>query len=188
MRLKKNSKPYTIIKYASIVGETLLIPLVTPYKGTALTRDLIARYVRGKRFERKKLLQDVKRLQERKLIDYRELPDGMLSIVLTNSGKHYALRYRLDEMKIANGVWDKRWRIILFDIPHRNKKAREAFRTKLKALGCLQLQKSAYITPWPCSNEIDFLTTIFEIPRSNIFLFETRGVEGEGKLKRYFNL
>ena len=189
MRLRKNSRPYDIVKNLALAaGDLLLIPLVTPYKGNSLTRDLIARYQRGKKLERRLLFQDLKRLQERKLIEYKELPDDIVSITLAKGGKKYALRYRLDSMELKQDRWDGKWRIILFDIPNYNKKAREAFRMKLRELRCYLLQKSVYITPWQCANEIDFLCSVFEIPRSNILLFEVSKFEGSEKLRQYFQL
>ncbi len=188
-RLRKNSRPYTIVKNLALAaGELLLVPLTVPHPKTAATRDLIARYQRGKRLERRLLFQDLRRLQERRLIEYKELPDNTVSITLAKGGKKYALRYRLDAMNLKQDRWDGKWRIILFDIPDYNKKAREALRAKLKEFRCYPLQKSVYITPWQCSDEIDFLCSVFEIPRSNILLFEVSKFEGSEKLRQYFQL
>ena len=189
MKLRKNSRPYTIIKnLLGTTGELLLTPLTVEHPKTAAIRDLVRRYERKKAFERSRLLEDLKRLQNRKLIYYQELPDQTIAITLTRAGKKYALQYKLDEMQFDTTRWDGRWRIILFDIPDFNKRARDAFRAKLKELRCHQLQKSVYITPWPCSNEIDFLCALFEIPRSNILLFEIQKFEGAEKLRQYFKL
>lgn len=50
--------------------------------------------------------------------------------------------------------WDKKWRIILFDIPENQKSLRNSFTLKMKSLGLTQLQKSVWIHPFPCKNEI----------------------------------
>lgn len=43
--------------------------------------------------------------------------------------------------------WDKKWRIILFDIPESQRTVRQLFRLKLMDLGVRMLQSSVWITP-----------------------------------------
>ena len=56
---------------------------------------------------------------------------------------------------------DGEWRIVIFDIPEKFKKAREALRMKLKELGFLELQKSVFIFPYECEDEINFIVEVF---------------------------
>jgi CRISPR-associated endonuclease Cas2 len=53
--------------------------------------------------------------------------------------------------------------MVIFDIPEKKKRAREALRNKLKDLGFKELQKSVFIHPYECEDEIDFITKVFEI-------------------------
>ncbi|MFH1552011.1 MAG: hypothetical protein ABIC36_04015, partial [bacterium] len=50
------------------------------------------------------------------------------------------------------------------------KKVREALRNKLKDLGFKELQKSVFILPYECEDEIDFITEVFEIRHGVRFL------------------
>lgn len=43
--------------------------------------------------------------------------------------------------------WDKKWRVVIFDIEEINKNVRERLRNKLKELGFGMLQESVFITP-----------------------------------------
>lgn len=43
--------------------------------------------------------------------------------------------------------WDKRWRIVIFDIAEIDRNAREALRDKLRQLGLGMLQESVWVTP-----------------------------------------
>jgi len=43
--------------------------------------------------------------------------------------------------------WDKKWRLVVFDIPEKNRLARDALRKKLKELGFAPLQRSTWISP-----------------------------------------
>jgi len=185
---RKNSRPSTILKYAFLAGGAIVLSLAAPLGSATIAHRIIRSYIRKRRIERKRILQDLRRLQERKLIEYRESGNGTISVVLTKRGKAYGMTYQLDTMKLRQGRWDKKWRIVMFDISDSKKNAREAFRKKLKDLGRHPLQRSVYITPWPCGDELDFLCVVFEIPRTDILLFETGKFEGEHKLRHYFNL
>ena len=60
-------------------------------------------------------------------------------------------------------VWDKKWRLVIFDIPEKKKPAREALREKLKDLGFAKLQDSVWVTPFPCENEIKLIKLVFNL-------------------------
>ena len=59
--------------------------------------------------------------------------------------------------------WDGRWRLVIFDVPEKLRKGRDALREKLKDLGFYELQKSVFIFPYECKNEIDFLIEFFHL-------------------------
>ncbi len=98
----------------------------------------------------------IKRLEKQKLISWKE-QDGNLILTLTNKGKKRIIQYKLDDLQIKKNKRDGLWRIIVFDIPERNKQARDFFRGKLKQMGLYQLQESVFYTPYECKDEIDFL-------------------------------
>ena len=117
-----------------------------------------------KDIERKRLFSAIREFYRDRLVDYREKPDGTVEIILTKDGKKRALKYQIDEIKIKKpDEWDKEWRIVVFDIPEKKKNAREALRNKLKELGFRELQKSVFVYPYECENEIDFVAEVFEI-------------------------
>jgi len=91
-------------------------------------------------------------------------------------------------MEIKNPKkWDGIWRIVIFDIQENEKTARNALRLKLKELGFYQLQKSVFIHPYPCLNEIQFIEEIFKVG-SYINFIEAQKIEGDEWLKQKFNL
>lgn len=185
---KRDSRPRQILTTALAAGGVLLVSTVSPLGGSLLVRQLITQYFQNKKLRRERFLQDLKRLQDRKLIDYRQLPDGKVKITLTKQGKEKTLMFDLDRMALPKQSWDGKWRLIVFDIPDRQKKAREALRQKIKDLGLYPLQKSVFITPYDCENEIDFICSIFEINRNNVLLLEVNRFEGVEKLQHYFKI
>lgn len=117
-----------------------------------------------KEIERNKLVRAVREFYNERVVDYKEKENGIVEIVLTKDGRQRALKYQIDEIKIKKpDKWDGKWRMVIFDIPEKKKKAREALREKLKNLGFLELQKSVFIYPYGCEDEIDFIMEVFEI-------------------------
>lgn len=117
-----------------------------------------------KNIERKRLFGVVREFYNERIVDYKEDKDGIVEIILTKEGKKKALKYQIDEIEIKKpDKWDGKWRIVIFDIPEKKKKAREALRNKLKDLGFKELQKSVFVLPYECEDEIDFIAEVFEI-------------------------
>jgi DNA-binding transcriptional regulator PaaX len=112
---------------------------------------------------------------------------GPILIALTKKGKLMALDCRLRNIKNKNKVWDKKWRIIAFDIPEKYKRGRDALRGKLKEIGFCELQKSVFITPYDCKEEIKMLVDFFDLDkyvRFGILDF----IDNEKHLKQLFKL
>jgi CRISPR-associated endonuclease Cas2 len=188
IKLKRNSKPFKILKFALMGSGILLINTLSPLSSALLIKGLMKDYFRDKRFKREVFLQDLKRLQNRELIDYVVLPDGKVKITLTKQGRKKVLAYDLDKISLKKNSWDGIWRLVIFDIPDDQKKAREALRQKIKEMGFYSLQKSVFITPYECENEIDFVCSIFDIDRNNVLILEVNKFEGAEKLIHYFKL
>jgi DNA-binding transcriptional regulator PaaX len=70
-------------------------------------------------------------------------------------------------------------------VPEKHKKARDAFRRKLKDLNFVRLQDSVWVTPYPCDDEIRFLREIFNIP-FNVDVFTISDLKHhEIRMKKY---
>lgn len=138
--------------------------------------------------ERRKLSRAIQRLYESKLVDYVENQDGSISAVLNRSGKRVALRYKIDELHITKPKqWDKKWRVILFDIPETQKRLRDVLRGHLKNLGLMEFQKSVFVHPYECKNEIDFIIEIYDARRYVRFI-EAYHIDNGLHLKKKFKL
>ena len=98
------------------------------------------------------------------------------------------MKFKLDDIKIKKPKkWDKQWRIVIFDIPNKFKKAREAIRKKLKELGFIKLQESVFVFPYECENEINFIVEVFQI-RPFIRFIRANSVSNEEQLMINFGL
>ncbi|MEK7519992.1 MAG: hypothetical protein AAB581_01990 [Patescibacteria group bacterium] len=114
------------------------------------------------RVNQRSLREAVKRLHRLKLIDYQKDKYGVTTPVLSKDGAQVAVRYNLNHLTLSKQArWDGLWRMVLFDIPEPLKKGRNALSLKLKHLGFYQLQKSVFVYPYPCKDEIDYIVEIF---------------------------
>ena len=130
----------------------------------------------------------IKNLYKSKMIDYRENSDGMVDLVLSEGGKSKILKYNLDKIKIKKPVqWDKLWRLVVFDIPEKKGQGRKALAAKLKELNFYPMQKSVFIHPYECKDEIDFITELFELAPYVRFL-RVKDIDIELDLKEWFHI
>lgn len=140
------------------------------------------------RIDREALHRAIKKLYASKLIDSKDSPDGSTTIILTKLGKEIALTYKIDEIKIPSMKrWDKKWRLVLFDIPESRKKARDALSRSLKQAGFAQFQKSVFIYPFECRNEADFIIEFFNL-RPYVRLITADEIDNELVFKKHFEL
>lgn len=138
--------------------------------------------------DRRALRRAIRQLYESKLVRCIPQKDGTAMMVLNKEGKKIALHYKLDEMRIQKPTaWDKVWRVVLFDIPESQKKLRDAFRMRLQQLGLVELQKSVFVHPYECRNEIDFVIELYNARRFVRFI-EATHIDTELHLKKKFNL
>lgn len=140
-----------------------------------------------KRIDRKKLRDEIRQLYQSKLIEKKENRDGSYTIILTEKGKLRALTYHFQKMRIKGGKWDGKWRLVIFDIPEKIRRGRDALRDKLKELGFCELQKSVFIFPHECKNEIDFIVEFFNL-RKYVRFAILELIDNELHLKKIFKL
>ena len=135
----------------------------TPGQRSKVLREMSKEW---KQVNEEALRQAIQRLYKNRMIDVKELADGKVKIILEDGGKRKALEYKLEEMEIKKSAkWDGKWRMVLFDIPDSDKKIREVLRFHLKRLGFYNYQKSVFIYPHNCKDEIDFLIEFYQIRR-----------------------
>lgn len=114
--------------------------------------------------------------------------DGFMEIVLTNRGRRQVFQRTLRELKIAlQEKWDGIWRIVVFDIPEKDKWAREGIRERLKRMGFYQLQKSTFVFPYPCREEVAFLGGLYGA-QDYLRFIESNSVNFDDDMKEFFSL
>ena len=164
-----------------LAGGVLLVPALaaSPGLGYALKPFL-------KNYYPSKINRAVKRLHEQKLISITEKKDETI-IELSEKGKRKILSYKLEEMELKIGKWDGWWRMVIFDIPEKNRRGRDYFRSQLKYLNFYLLQESVLVTPWRCRDEVDFVKHLYGVDR-HVQLIMAKHFDGEEKVRNYFRV
>ncbi len=141
-----------------------------------------------KEVDRNYLKQIVREFHVDRLVSEQENPDGTKTIILTEKGKKRSLTFNFSRMKLKiPKMWDGLWHIVIFDIPEKYKWARLSLRDKLLDLGFFQCQKSVYIHPFPCGDEVDFISQFFKVGRYVRYGI-LKHIGNEAELLLYFNL
>jgi len=133
---------------------------------------------------------NTKRMGERKSSSITEShhKDGTTILILNKEGKQKALKFNIDKMGIKKPTkWDKKWRIVMFDIPEKLKRLRDSLRFHFREIGLIELQKSVLVFPYPCDNEIEFILELYNARRYVRFVLADK-IDNELHLMKKFNL
>ncbi|MEK7500873.1 MAG: CRISPR-associated endonuclease Cas2 [Patescibacteria group bacterium] len=117
------------------------------------------------------LRRAIRSLYTSKLVSWLERSDGLVELTLTDKGKSKVLTYNPNFIELVKPrKWDNKWRVIVFDIPEKRRKVRDALRGHLRQLGFYELQKSVFVHPYPCNDIFDFLVELYNIRKHVRFI------------------
>lgn len=184
--LRRGTERYPYVK------EILLILAAGTVISAAFLMPGVARLLspsvwQGREYKRNRLGQVLKRFRKQKIIEVVDTSEGPI-VRITQNGLMKALKYKLGEMKIkSKDTWDKKWRVVIFDIPEAKKRLRDEFREKLKQVGFYQLQKSVFVHAFPCADEIEFLRQVYRVDIDVTTIIASH-IEGEDRIKDFFHI
>lgn len=120
---------------------------------------------------------------------------GYIIHIKTKQGKHFwklttrglkfaeLLSFGLDKKP----KWDKRWRVLIFDVSKDRNKTRDFLRRKLKELGFYRLQQSVWVTPYPIPESFaDFLKNYKLV--KNVRCLVVEEINFDEELRKHFGL
>jgi DNA-binding transcriptional regulator PaaX len=114
--------------------------------------------------------------------------DGKKYLKLTEKGKLKIICLEKNNFKFKKPQkWDKKWRIVIFDIPQSRKNQREKLRLTLKQIGFAKLQHSVWIYPYDCEELITLLKLDFKIGKEILYIIAEK-IENDKIFKTFFEL
>lgn len=125
-----------------------------------------------------------KRLIKVGLVEYSE--KGFLR--LTEKGEEKLKQLELHGYRIKKPRrWDKKWRVLIFDVPEDRKSIREKIRRTLITIGFKRLQDSVWVYPYDCEDLITLLKVDFKIGRELLYIISD-SIENDKFLREAFGL
>ena len=149
----------------------------------------LLRYVPKNRYRFQNQVQStLARLADQRLITFVQR-NGKKYAELTESGRRELLRQQL-RFGLQRGRkrrWDKRWRVIIFDVPERSAPARQRLRNEMRSFGFYRLQDSVWIYPFDCEDVMALLKTDLRLGNAVRYMIADT-IENDRALREHFNI
>jgi phenylacetic acid degradation operon negative regulatory protein len=119
--------------------------------------------------------------------------DGYFDISEKNNKSFFRLTSKglslIELLKFSAGKlkWDRKWRVLIFDIPEEERYKRNVLRIKLLEFGFKRLQESVWITPHPLPGSFDEVVKGLRV-RPYLYVMTVDAINREDELKKYFKL
>lgn len=106
---------------------------------------------------------------------------------ITEKGKRELDRYRFQERSLEKKRWDRKWRIVIFDIKEYKRGTRAKIRAELKNFGFVILQQSVWVYPYECEEIIRLLKADYRIGKEIVYIIAEK-IENDMWLRKIFKL
>ena len=83
--------------------------------------------------------------------------------------------------------WDKRWRVVIFDIPEYRRGTRDKLRLTMRTAGFYRLQDSVWIYPYDCEDFMALVKADLQIGNAVLYMVVEK-IENDSKVKTHFML
>jgi CRISPR/Cas system-associated endoribonuclease Cas2 len=121
------------------------------------------------------------------IVEVEQQPDGSYTIRLTGKGERRGHKVMFENMEVPRPArWDGRWRLVVFDVPEKHRNARFALSEKLKELGFCMLQKSLWVHPFPCLEQIAVIKHVYPEVADYVVMLEADSIDQHNRLVKRF--
>jgi len=134
-------------------------------------------------YDRKRAYAGFRNLEKRGII-----LSSSTGFKFTRKGRDWFHASLLRYHRQAGIQWDKKWRVVIFDIPRELNRERNRFRYRLKTIGFYMMQESVFVFPYPCETELAPYCKSLKIgDYVNIIVAESIG-DIEDEARKIFNI
>ncbi len=112
--------------------------------------------------------------------------DSKNNYFLTDKGQNKLLSFSSDLIK-TQIKWDKKWRVIIFDIPKGREKTRQKLRNVIQGYGFMMLQKSIWIYPYPCEDLVTLLKGELRLGKQLLYMV-VDALEADDHIRKHFKI
>lgn len=168
-----------------LIGGIMITPNFPIVLGSILS--LIKEFTK-KDIQEKKIKRVLKTLEKNKII-FIEQRNNEIYVHLkgfTSPILKYSLKPLL-ALKQKEKKWNKKWFLVIFDVPEEQRNKRDYLRNFLRDIGFYQYQQSAYVFPYECEKEIALIKRIVEGGKYINYIIADK-IENENQIKTYFKI
>lgn len=165
----------TGLQVAGVVGFAVVAP------NSAQLLKYVEKYIGPQKRLDRRIAQAMTRLKARGLIG----PDRKL----TARGQKYAESASVS-LQIRPRIplrWDRKWRIIIFDVWERRRDVRDCLRGQLESVGFVKVQNSVWVYPYPCEELFAFLRADLRLGLGMLYIVAEE-IENDRPLREHFGL
>ncbi len=83
--------------------------------------------------------------------------------------------------------WDRKWRVLVFDIPNKKKGLRDRVRGRIQEIGFVKLQNSVWVFPYDTEDLLTLLKANLRIGKDVLYMV-VDSLEGDARLRKEFKL
>lgn len=131
--------------------------------------------------------RNIRKLIDRGLIN-KKTSKNVEYLEVTDKGKRLILRYELNSLaSVKPKKWDKKYRVVIFDISEQRKKTRDQLRLILRSFGFVCLQHSVWVYPYNCEEIIELLKKYLDLKEEVLYMIAD-SIEDDGRLLDKFKL
>ena len=115
--------------------------------------------------------------------------DGKKYVQLTEKGKKI-LDLNREKLKLIGNKpkkWDRRYRLVMFDIPEKRRKLRKLLCFEMQEVGFLRIQDSVWVYPFDCEEFIALLKADLHIGKDVLYAV-VEEIENDKWIRKHFNL
>lgn len=168
---------------AALVGGVVLVAATIPNAARLL--KYFPGYKKGAKFNYQAKTA-LGRLAAKGLVVFVE-KDGKRYARITENGERM-LQMETEKTAVAKKRrWDRRWRVVIFDIPERRKSVRVSLRRFMGEYGFVRLQDSVWIYPYDCEDLIALAKANFRVGADVLYMIVER-LEHDKHLRVHFGL
>ena len=107
---------------------------------------------------------------------------------LTPKGGDIFRRWQFADFKLEKPKrWDRKWRVIVFDIPEKKRKMRDQIRPLFRTADFYLLQDSVWVYPYDCEDILTLLKTDLGVGKYILYLIVDE-LENDKHLREFFDL
>lgn len=126
----------------------------------------------------------IRRLAQAGLLEFEDR-SGQTYVRITKEGRLH-LTKRLGVLSRPN-TWDKKWRIVIFDIKESRRAMRSKLRDTLRYLGFVKLQNSVWVHPFDHEELILLLKAEYMLGKEVLYIIADQ-IENDSRIRRHFGL